>query len=89
MPSASEASRICNGPTHVFRPRQWRRHGSSVADVRGEKSEREFFAVTASIFFFHARNLKEKQPAYYKYLAGLFEFDPESTPSTSPVASAF
>ena len=62
------------------------------------KNEREFFAVTASIFLygkdtahdpFTRTNLKEKQPAYYKYLAGLFGFDPESTPSTSPVASAF
>jgi hypothetical protein len=62
------------------------------------KSEREFFAVTASIFLygkdtahdpFTRANLKEKQRAYYKYLAGLFGFDPESTPSTSPVASAF
>jgi hypothetical protein len=62
------------------------------------KNEREFFAVTASIFLygkdtahdpFTRSNLKEKQPAYYKYLVGLFEFDPESAPSTSPVASAF
>ena len=62
------------------------------------KNEREFFAVTASIFLhgkdtahdpFTRANLKEKQPAYYKYLVGLFEFDPESVPSASPVASAF
>jgi hypothetical protein len=62
------------------------------------KNEREFFAVTASIFLygkdtthdpFTRANLKEKQPAYYKYLVGLFGFDPESTPSASPVASAF
>jgi hypothetical protein len=62
------------------------------------KNEREFFAVTASIFLygkdtahdpFTRSNLKEKQPGYYKYLVGLFEFDPESAPSTSPVASAF
>jgi hypothetical protein len=62
------------------------------------KNEREFFAVTASIFLygkdtahdpFTRSNLKEKQPAYYKYLVGLFEFDPESAPSASPVASAF
>jgi hypothetical protein len=62
------------------------------------KNEREFFAVTASIFLhgkdtahdpFTRSNLKEKQPAYYKYLVGLFEFDPESTPGASPVASAF
>jgi hypothetical protein len=62
------------------------------------KNEREFFAVTASIFLygkdtahdpFTRSNLKEKQPGYYKYLVGLFEFDPESAPSASPVASAF
>ena len=31
--------------------------------------------------------LKEKQPDYYKYLVGVFGFDPEA-PAVSPVASA-
>jgi hypothetical protein len=62
------------------------------------KNEREFFAVTASIFLygkdtthdpFTRSNLKEKQPGYYKYLVGLFEFDPDRAPSASPVASAY
>jgi hypothetical protein len=62
------------------------------------KNEREFFAVTASIFLygkdaahepFTRSNLKEKQPDYFKYLVGLFEFDPDRTPSASPVASAY
>jgi hypothetical protein len=60
------------------------------------KNNREFFAVTASIFLAgkdatHEPNtraqLKEKQPDYYKYLVGVFGFDPES-PAVSPVASA-
>ena len=58
-------------------------------------NEKEFFAVTASVFLFGRdggfvrANIKEKQPDYYKYLAWLFEFDPESAPKASPVASAF
>ena len=60
------------------------------------KNNREFFAVTASIFLVgndatHEPNtraqLKEKQPDYYKYLVGVFGFDPEA-PAVSPVASA-
>ena len=59
------------------------------------KNNREFFAVTASIFLAgkdgaHEPNtraqLKEKQPDYYKYLVGVFGFDPEP-PAVSPVAS--
>ncbi len=62
------------------------------------KNEREFFAVTASIFLygkdtahepFTRSNLKEKQPDYYRYLVGLFEFDPDRAPNASPVASAY
>jgi hypothetical protein len=68
------------------------------ADKYLMKNEREFFAVTASIFLygkdaahdpFTRSNLKEKQPDYYKYLVGLFEFDPDRLPSASPVASAY
>ena len=49
------------------------------------RNEREFFAVTASIFLygnddqhepFTRAQLKEKQPDYYKYLVSLFGFDP-------------
>lgn len=56
-------------------------------------NEKEFFAVTASVFLFgrdgaFARaNIKEKQPDYYKYLVWLFGFDPDRT-SGVPVASA-
>jgi hypothetical protein len=57
----------------------------------------EFFAVTASIFLAGKESmhepktravLKEKMPEYYKYLVGVFGFDPEPTPAATPVASA-
>jgi hypothetical protein len=55
---------------------------------------REFFAVTASVFL-HGDDgaitrvmIKEKQPDYYHYLVWLFGFDPDPTPSLSPMASA-
>jgi hypothetical protein len=60
------------------------------------KNDREFFAVTASIFLAGKEsihepktrsNLKEKMPDYYKYLVGVFGFDPELS-NGSPVASA-
>ncbi len=59
-------------------------------------NSREFFAVTASVFLFGQDDkepftrakLKEKLPEYYKYLAWLFEFDPDPTPRATPVASA-
>jgi hypothetical protein len=56
-------------------------------------NEKEFFAVTASVFLFGRdgafvrANIKEKQPDYYKYLVWLFEFDPDRT-SSVPVALA-
>jgi hypothetical protein len=59
-------------------------------------NEQEFFAVTGSVFLsgkdsvhepFTRENLKEKQPDYYKYLVGLFGFDP-GQPRVTPVASA-
>ena len=59
-------------------------------------NEREFFAVTASVFLygtetqepFKRAKIKEKQPDYYKYLVWLFGFDPHRAPSAVPVASA-
>src|SRR5215470_2471094 len=69
-------------------------------DVFDKKSytlmnDREFFAVTASIFLAGKESihepktreaLKEKLPDYYKYLVGVFGFDPD--PSNTPVASS-
>ncbi|MET4119543.1 hypothetical protein ABIB90_004640 [Bradyrhizobium sp. JR4.1] len=60
------------------------------------KNHMEFFAVTASIFLagkseFHdpksREALKEKLPDYYKYLVGVFGFDPDPAASSGPVAS--
>ena len=60
------------------------------------KNPMEFFAVTSSIFLagkseFHdpksREALKEKMPDYYKYLVGVFGFDPEPEASNGPVAS--
>ncbi|WP_024506682.1 hypothetical protein [Bradyrhizobium sp. ARR65] len=57
-------------------------------------NHKEFFAVTASIFLagkdaahepFTRAALKEKLPDYYKYLVGMFGFDPEN-PNGTPVA---
>ena len=69
-------------------------------DVFDKKSytlmnDREFFAVTASIFLAGKESihepktreaLKEKLPDYYKYLVGVFGFDPD--PSKTPIASS-
>lgn len=58
-------------------------------------SHQEFFAVTGSIFLagkdsvhepFTRAALKEKMPEYYKYLVGVFGFDPDK-PNEPPVAS--
>jgi len=59
-------------------------------------NEREFFAVTASVFLygkadkdpFTRAKMKEKQPDYYRYLVWLFGFDPDRAPTAAPVASA-
>jgi hypothetical protein len=60
-------------------------------------NQKEFFAVTASVFLsgkdsahepFTRAALKEKQPDYYKYLVGVFGFDPDAIPAATPVASA-
>jgi len=60
------------------------------------KNDREFFAVTASIFLAGKESvhdpktraeLKEKMPDYYKFLVELFGFDPDAVAGT-PVASA-
>jgi hypothetical protein len=69
-------------------------------DVFDKKSytlanDKEFFAVTASIFLAGKESihepktreaLKEKLPDYYKYLVGVFGFDPD--PAKTPVASS-
>jgi hypothetical protein len=58
------------------------------------KNNKEFFAVTASIFLvgkdsvhepYTRDKLKELMPDYYKYLVGVFGFDPDAP---IPVASA-
>jgi hypothetical protein len=58
-------------------------------------NDKEFFAVTASIFLAGKESihepktreaLKEKLPDYYKYLVGVFGFDPD--PAKTPVASS-
>jgi hypothetical protein len=64
-------------------------------DAYALKNRQEFFAVTASIFLagkdsVHEpktrEKLKEQMPEYYKYLAGVFGFDPEG-PGVTPLAS--
>lgn len=63
-------------------------------DAYALKDHREFFAVTASIFLagksevqepLTREKLKEKMPDYYKYLVGVFGFDPDAP--SGPVAS--
>ncbi|WGD50593.1 hypothetical protein QA641_34145 [Bradyrhizobium sp. CB1650] len=66
-------------------------------DTYALKNQMEFFAVTASIFLagkdeVHEpktrETLKEKMPDYYKYLVGVFGFDPDpQAASSGPVAS--
>jgi len=72
---------------------------TKTKDVIDKKSytlmnQMEFFAVTASIFLAGKESihepktreaLKEKLPDYYKYLVGVFGFDPD--PSKTPIAS--
>jgi hypothetical protein len=66
------------------------------ADAYLMTNEKEFFAVTASVFLygkdskepFTRSNLKEKQPDYFNYLVWLFGFDPDGAPTASPIASA-
>ena len=68
-------------------------------DVFGDKkaytlfNAQEFFAVTASIFLAGKESmhepktratLKEKMPDYYKYLVGVFGFDPDPSLPTPP-----
>jgi hypothetical protein len=61
------------------------------ADAYLMRNEREFFAVTTSVFLygranqepFTRANLKQKQPDYFNYLAWLF-LDPERAPNASP-----
>jgi len=50
-------------------------------------NEKEFFAVTGSVFLFGQdgprtrSELKQKQPEYYQYLVWLFGFDPDRSPT--------
>jgi hypothetical protein len=66
-------------------------------NVYAAVNHKEFFAVTASIFLSgkdstHEPNtratLKEKMPGYYKYLVGLFGFDPDPTLPDAPASPA-
>ena len=64
------------------------------ADAYLMSNEKEFFAVTASVFLSGNADggttpleIKEKQPEYFNYLRWLL-VDPDRTPSTSPLASA-
>jgi len=63
-------------------------------DAYAMKNHKEFFAVTASMFLsgkdpanepFTRWKLKEQMPDYFKYLVGLFGFDPDAP---MPIASA-
>jgi hypothetical protein len=73
----------------------WFKQASGLypADQYLMTNEREFFAVTASVFLsgkdgsLVRADIRSKQPEYYKYLKWLFEFDPD-TAKDSPVASA-
>jgi hypothetical protein len=65
-------------------------------DAYALKNHVEFFAVTASIFLAGKSDvqepksrqvLKEKMPDYYKYLVGIFGFDPDPEAPSGPVAS--
>jgi hypothetical protein len=55
-------------------------------------NEKEFFAVTGSVFLYGSdgaltrQKIKEKQPDYYRYLVLLFGFDPDR--GATPLASA-
>lgn len=57
-------------------------------------NEKEFFAVTASVFLYGKADqppvtrstIKQKQPELYKYFVWLFGFDPDAPPAPSPVA---
>lgn len=63
------------------------------ADAYLMSNEREFFAVTASVFLYgndgsiSRSTIKEKQPDYYTYLVFLFGFDPDRSPAPASEAS--
>jgi hypothetical protein len=63
------------------------------ADAYLMTNEREFFAVTASVFLYgndgsmSRSTIKEKQPDYYTYLVFLFGFDPDRSPTPASEAS--
>jgi len=70
--------------------------GMYPADAYLAANEREFFAVTASVFLhgketiepFTRAKIREKQPEYYKYLVWVFGFDPDNKQGVAPLASA-
>jgi hypothetical protein len=72
-----------------------KRAGSFGKDAYALKNKQEFFAVTASIFLagkdsvhepVTRAKLKEQMPEYYRYLVGVFGFDPD-TPNVASLAS--
>jgi hypothetical protein len=75
--------------------KSWYKQASGIypSDQYLMTNEREFFAVTASVFLsgkdgaLTRDDIKAKQPEYYTYLKWLFQFDPDGS-SGSPVASA-
>jgi len=56
-------------------------------------NQKEFFAVTASVFLYGEdlkltrAYIKEKQPDYYSHLVWLFGFDPDPAPATARTSS--
>lgn len=65
------------------------------ADAYVMTNEKEFFAVTASVFLSGMADggatpsdIKQKQPDYFNYLRWLLEINPDGAPSASPAASA-
>ena len=70
--------------------------GIYPSDAYVVANEREFFAVTASVFLygketmepFTRAKIREKQPEYYNYLVWMFGFDPDQKAGVAPLASA-
>lgn len=64
------------------------------ADAYLMTNEKEFFAVTASVFLsgkdgpVDRAQIRQAQPDYYRYLVWLFGFDPDRGSGVSPVALA-
>jgi hypothetical protein len=80
-------------PGILFYYKEAKSKGLYPADAYVMTNEREFFAVTASVFLsgkadggVTQSDIKQNQPDYFKYLGWLFETD--RAPSATPVASA-